>query len=211
MFQFNPYWQISGVQTNFWKTHPIVNFGILGHDTGRLHHASIFYKNWIGTHKKWWMIFSSSCPGIWDFEKILDEFSRNRSVSRPGKISGWVFQDLPTRVEFTFVIFEVRNGRNSSTSPDASLFSLGRMRIKSGLNYAWALWPSGVHALKSLLRLDSGTVFFKKQFDLSIWAYYMPHISNIYYWNIWYSTDVYPVLLTIWKRHKISSHHMNFS
>ena len=57
------------------KTHPIVNFRILAHETGRfLENSSerehykiiIFYKNWTGPHKK-----------------LMDEFSRNRSSSCP--------------------------------------------------------------------------------------------------------------------------------
>ena len=51
----------------------------------------------------------SSCPEYWNIGNILDAFSRNRSVSRPrklkfrGKKSRWVFQDLPTRVNFLTV------------------------------------------------------------------------------------------------------------
>ena len=112
--------------TDLWKTHPTVDFRILGHDTGR------FLEN------------SSKIEQIFDefrgvtqtdilqklnrySQKLMDEFSRNRSsswvmtrqfkfrkkwMSFPdirlchtpenwnfGKISGWVFQDLPITVQ----------------------------------------------------------------------------------------------------------------
>ena len=46
-------------------------------------------------------------PGNWNFEKTLDEFFRNRSMLRPGKMkfrkrSWWVFLDLPIRVQILF-------------------------------------------------------------------------------------------------------------
>ena len=70
-------------QTDFLKTHPNMDeFSEIG-----LAYASIFYKNWIGTNKKWGISFQEirlcHTPEKWNF----------------GKISGWVFQDLPIRVK----------------------------------------------------------------------------------------------------------------
>ena len=71
---------ISGKDTQIWTSFP---------EIGPLR-APIFYKNWIGTHKKLMDEFSRnqsrSCSGNWNFEKILDEFSRSPSVSHLGKL-----------------------------------------------------------------------------------------------------------------------------
>ena len=105
----NPYWQISGAwarsiygkliqnraflfySKNFGAWHRPISGKFIQIWTSfpeiRLTHAPIFSKNWIGANKK-----------------LMDEFSRNRFSSCPGnwnlgKISWWVFQDLPIRVK----------------------------------------------------------------------------------------------------------------
>jgi len=80
--------------TDLWKTHPTVNFRILGRDTDRfqensskyLAYAPILYKNSQKLMDEFSRNRSRSYPGNWNIEKILDEFSRNSSVSHPGKL-----------------------------------------------------------------------------------------------------------------------------
>ena len=133
----NPYWQISGA----WArpiSGKLIQSSILEfwpHDTGRFlensskiehlvekwyskksgaWHRPIFYKNWIGTHKKLMDGFSRNAPEIEISKKYWMSFpNRNPSVSHPGKlkflkISGWVFQDLP--IGFFKPIYSEKDG-----------------------------------------------------------------------------------------------------
>ena len=91
-------------QTNFWKTHPIVNFRIVGHESCRMTQAD-FWKTHPRQHlvEKWawnrpiygiiikiWVSFPEIGPAHATetniLKKMLEEFSRNRSGSRPGKL-----------------------------------------------------------------------------------------------------------------------------
>ena len=99
-------WSISGKLIQIW-----LNFLEIG-----LAHAPIFYKNWIGTLKIFADEFSgnrsSSCPGNSPIRVSTwsGHIWRKNWMSCPeiglchapenwnfGKISGWVFQDLPIR------------------------------------------------------------------------------------------------------------------
>ena len=70
-------------------------------------HAPIFYKNWIGTHKNWWINF----PEIGPAHAPVIEISKKYWMSFPEiglchapenwdfvKTSGWIFQTLPIKV-----------------------------------------------------------------------------------------------------------------
>ena len=111
------------------------------------------------------------------FFVILNPASLHAVISVSGvhrSISLWNLWQVFTRFKLTFVIFKVGNGRKHVQSHQSRYF-IG-LRMESGLNYSWALWPFDVHALKSLLRLDSGTVFLKNSF--------ICQFGHIHYGNI---------------------------
>ena len=101
----NPYWQISGAwarpifekliqssilefwgvtQADFWKTHPNMD----KFSKNRPSSCLIFFKNWIGNKNDGWIFqkLVRLMPLKLRFRKIVDEFSKNRSLSRLGKL-----------------------------------------------------------------------------------------------------------------------------
>ena len=112
---------------------------------------------------------------------ILNPASLHAVISVSGvhrSISLWNLWQVFTRFKLTFVIFEVGNGRNTSSST--------RCFIGLEANGIWfKLFLSALTLWRSCSKITASAWFWhcilKKHFDLSIWTYYMPHISNIYY------------------------------
>ena len=120
LFKFEVWARVSGCQTEFWKTHPIFNFRIMGHDTDRFLENSSQIKYLV---EKWYSKRIPACDTdrklcssgkliqIWTsfpviglarapifyknwigtYKKLMDEFSRNRSSSYPGN---WNFEKI---------------------------------------------------------------------------------------------------------------------
>ena len=153
-----------------------------------LAHAPILYRNWIGTHNKLMDKFSrncsSSCPGNWKF----------------GKISGWVFQDLPIRDKSarSKQQFENQNKlrgckqrQRVMKKVDPKCVSNGWLKAIKGTIVNWPPWwvaPKrlfracflGEHTLHSLKKMTSPkwTTISSNKLMTLLWRHYLWVINN---------------------------------
>ena len=142
--------------------------------------------------KKYWMSFPEiglcHTPENWNF----------------GKISGWVFQDMPIRVKFTIVIFEVESGRNCQFHQ--SRYFIVFVGLEA--NGIWfELFLSALTLWRSCSNITALAAFWhcilKKQFE-KFYEYFTKYknfnhtfqktrhaLRVLYKWKVQFSTHVY--------------------